>query len=169
MKRIALFLFVACWGWLLVSPDTVEFAAGTARIRGVVTNSATGEPVANAIVRVQADLSQEAVTGSDRTFTLKTQRSEGEAVIVTAGAADATGAHAAFYNAGVAAVVGSSDVHLVLTPILAGDSIEYAFVTPDACTVCHEAYVAAYSTSAHAAAARNSWVKDMYDGSGTPQ
>jgi hypothetical protein len=168
MKRFTLAAFLFVWGGVLVFPSATEWAAGRERITGRVLDAASGQPVAAALVRIQADASEPARTREDGTFTLRTMRPAGESVVVTAGALDATGKHPAYYNAGSPALVGDAGVELRLVAILSGDDPDYTFVTPNDCTLCHTAYVGAFSLSAHAGAARNAWVKDLYDGTGTP-
>jgi hypothetical protein len=168
MKRGVFSAFVLVWLGLLVFPAVTEWAAGKETISGTVLDAASGLPVAGALVRIQADLEEPAVTKADGTFSIKTVRAKGSSVVVTAGALDAAGTHPAYYNAGRSALVGAADVELRIAPILAGDDRDYTFVTPNDCTLCHTAYVSDFMQSAHAGAARNTWVKDVYDGSGTP-
>jgi hypothetical protein len=168
MKRGTFAVFVLFWIGILAYPAVTEWAAGKETIAGRVLDATSGEPIAGARVRIQADLAEPFTSRADGSFTIRTTRTAGESVIVTAGALDSSGTHPAYYNAGRSALVGDTAVELRLTPILAGDDRDYTFVTPNDCTLCHTAYVNAFSLSAHAGAARNSWVRDVYDGTGTP-
>jgi hypothetical protein len=168
-KRAAFFAFAAVWAAIACYPPVAQWAAGGGSIVGRVLEAGTGAPVGGAIVRLQASLTDEATTRKDGTFTLRTTRPAGEPAIVTAAALDPSGAHPAYYT-GVSPPVsiGDEGIEIVLTPILAGDDRDYDFVSPNDCTLCHEPYVEAFAASAHRDAARNVWVRDMYDGSGTP-
>jgi hypothetical protein len=167
MKRGTFAIFLLVWLGVLVHPVVTEWAAGRETITGRVVDATSGDPIAGARIRIQADLAEPVVSRADGSFTIRTTRTSGESVIVTAGALDSSGTHPAFYNAGRAALVGDSLIELRLTPILSGDDRDYTFVTPNDCTLCHTAYVNAFALSAHAGAARNTWVRDVYDGTGT--
>lgn len=166
MKRIAFALFAAAWAAFCLFPLVTEWAATASTLEGHVTTT-SGDPIAGAEVRIQATLGEPAVTRADGSFTLKTAVPAGTVVTVTAAAVDPETKHPAYYNAGTQASVGDAGVSIALAPILAGDAADYSFGNPNECMVCHQAYVPDFLASPHAAAARNAWVRDVYDGSGT--
>lgn len=161
-------MFLACWLGLVGRPVFGEFLAAKATIEGRVVEASTGTPVANAEVRIQTSLDEVARTDARGRFSLTTSRPAGESVVVTAGAADPSGRHPAYFNEGTPAVVGDGGIELRLTRIPAGDDPDYEFANPDGCTVCHLDFVNEFASSPHRGAATNLWVRDMFDGSGTP-
>ncbi len=168
MKRASFIAFVVFWFGLMFGPWTVEFAAPQQTITGRVVDTVTGAPIANADVRIQASLTEQATTAADGTFTLRTSRANGEPVTIAAGSLDPESAHAAFYNSKVSVLVGDSGIELTLTAAALSDDTSYEFTSPLDCRLCHGTLFDYWQDSAHRNAARNTWVRDMYDGQGTP-
>jgi hypothetical protein len=166
LKRATFLAFAAVWAVLLIYPAT-EWAAPERSITGRVVD-ASGAPIAGAEVRIQASLTDWARTGADGRFELRTTRAAGESVYVAAGALDESGEHPAFYNARVAVLVGDRDVELRLDRAAMGDDPAYEFTNPQDCRLCHGAIYDYWQDSPHRDAAKNTWVRDMYDGQGTP-
>ncbi|MGB5037919.1 MAG: multiheme c-type cytochrome [Blastocatellia bacterium] len=168
MKRISLASFAIFWLGLMFGPWAVEFAAPQQTITGRVIDSVTRAPIPNADVRIQASLTEQATTGTDGAFTLRTTRAAGEVVTIGAGALDAEGTRANFYNSKLSVLVGDSGIEIQLVPAAMGDDQAYEFANPQDCRLCHGTLYDYWQDSAHRNAAKNTWVRDMYDGQGTP-
>lgn len=138
-------------------------------ISGRVVVAGTNTPVAGARVHLQAQIDPVAVTDSDGRFTLAVDFN-GSAV-VTAGVAYDRRAVANYTTNGAFARNGSSSVDIELEPLPAEDNTAYDPIRaepPNACGDCHTEQLAAWRTSAHARAATNPWVLDVFSGTGTP-
>lgn len=147
------------WGVLFELPPA-QRAAG-APIRGYVVDAGTGVPIAGADVRVQASLTEKTTTASDGTFMLVTSREPGEVVVV---AATKPGA----FSGRLSVLAGDSGIAFRLDAVPQGDDPQYAFRSPEDCRLCHQRYYDEWQDAGHRNAAKNTWVKDLYDGSGTP-
>jgi hypothetical protein len=150
----------------MLYPAVTEWAAPTATIAGRVVDDRTGEGIADAEVRVQASLTDATTTAADGSFTLRTSLLEGEAVFVAAGALGPDG-RPAYINERLSVLVGDAGVSLRLRPAAMGDDASYEFTSPEECRVCHPAIYDYWADSPHRNAAKNTWLRDMYDGSGT--
>lgn len=168
MKRTTLLLFAAVWAALLLSPTVSEWAAPQTTITGRVVDASTSAPIASAEVRIQASLTEWATTDADGRFTIRTSRDPGESVYVAVGALDPSGRHAAYVNLRLAVLVGDQNLELRLDPVPAGDLASYEFANPEDCRLCHGALYDYWQDSPHRNAAKNTWVRDVYDGQGTP-
>ena len=127
-----------------------------ADVTGVVRDE-TGQPVAGA--RVSREASGAAVVADgDGAFALPA--SDGVVTIVAA----ARG----YFHASARVASPSSGVTLTLAPVPLDDDASYRFQTPTACEACHPEQVAAWEGSPMARAGVNTWVYDLYDGTGTP-
>ncbi len=166
-KRLTLMIFAAAWGALLVFPAITEWAAPPTAITGRVVDE-SGAPVPGADVRIQASLTEQTSSGSDGSFEIRTGREAGEAVTIAAGRLDASGERAAYYNARLSVLVGDRDVTLMLVPANLADDHSYDFTNPQDCRLCHGTLYDYWQDSPHRNAAKNTWVRDMYDGMGTP-
>lgn len=166
LKRATFFVFAAVWAAILLFPST-EWAAPQNTLTGRVLD-ASGAPIANAEVRIQASLTEWTTTGSDGRFELRTPRPVGESVYVAAGSLDAAGEHPAYFNSRLAVLVGDSNLELRLDATDMGDNLAYEFTNPQDCRLCHGAIYDYWQDSPHRNAAKNTWVRDIYDGQGTP-
>lgn len=166
LKRATLIAFAVVWAALMAYP-AIERAAATETITGRVVDDRTGEGIANAEVRVQASLTESATTKGDGSFSIATSRSAGEAVYVAAGALGTDG-RPAYINERISVLVGDAGVELRLRPVDMSDNPAYEFTSPQDCRLCHTAIYDYWQDSPHRNAAKNTWVLDMYDGSGTP-
>jgi hypothetical protein len=167
VKRATLLAFAVVWAALMGWPTVTEWAAATERISGRVVDDRTGEGIAGAEVRIQASLTETARTGADGSFTIRTSRAAGETVYVAAGATEA-GVAPSHINERVLATVGAAGVEIRLAPADMSDDPAYEFTSPQDCRLCHGAIYDYWQDSPHRNAAKNAWVLDMYDGSGTP-
>jgi hypothetical protein len=168
VRRYTFFGFLLLWAVAVARPTFGDLLAAKATLEGRVVDATTSEPVANAEVRIQTSLDEATTTDAAGRFVLTTSRPAGEPVVVTAGAADPSGKHPAYFNEGIQVLVGDGGLELRLTPVSPGDDPNYDFTNPNNCAFCHLEYVTAFAGSPHRNAANNLWVRDMFDGSGTP-
>jgi MYXO-CTERM domain-containing protein len=128
--------------------------AAAAQVSGTVVDEAM-QPVVGARVSVQAsDL--EALTDAGGNFDIA--MASGDVVVVAA----AKG----FFNE-AAPVTAPSSVALQLEAVPQQDDASYVFSDPIACANCHPQQVSEWNGSPMADAGVNSWVYDIYDGTGT--
>lgn len=142
-------------GLILLAAFAVSTPA-SAQISGTVTEAGSGVPVAGARVSLQATVEQD-TTASDGTFDLP-------------GATGATlrivAAKKGYYN-GSTVVSSPANVAISLTPVPADDDPSYTFIAPTSCAACHPDQHAQWNESPMQRAGQNTWVYDIYDGSGT--
>lgn len=144
------------WAPLGVILLTAPLGAAWAQVSGTVRDGATGQPIAEALVQVQA--------GGERTHTDASGRYRLESP--TPGTR-ITAAAVGYFNAGQdAPASGSADFALEVVPLDETSQLELA--SPTACLSCHEDQVREWRDSAMAHAGTNTWVHDMYAGNGTP-
>jgi len=144
-------------------------APAGAAISGRVIVARSDIPIAGARVHLQADVAPVAITGADGTFTLAVEPSG--TVIVTAGVPYASERAENFATNGALARNGATAVTIELEPIPEEDNQDYEPIRaepPNACGDCHELQLEQWRGSAHARAATNAWVRDLYSGDGTP-
>lgn len=150
----------AVWLALFVLPSS-DRAAGAA-IRGEVVDARTGQPVAGADVRVQASLTEKATTAEDGSFALTTALEPGAAVVIAA-------SKPGYVSGRLSVLAGDGGLSIELDAVPPGDDPAYAFRSPEDCRLCHQRYYDEWQDAGHRNAAKNAWVKDLYDGSGTPE
>ncbi len=128
-----------------------------AQISGVVENQKTLEPVANALVTLQAT-NIRATTGPDGSFELS--NATGENLVIVA-------AKKGYYNSSL--IINSSDTNAVIMiePVLQDDDSSYVFTEPNSCTLCHPNQYNEWNNSPMSLAGENTWLYDIYNGSGT--
>lgn len=146
MHQVGSFFVFAIW-----LPTT-----GLAQVAGTVVDAATGDPLVEALVRIQAtDL--ETLTDSAGEFEITS--ATGEVIIVA-------GSKGYFYDSSptTAPVTG---VSLELEAVPQEDDASYVFADPSACENCHPTQVAQWTGSPMANAGVNTWVYDIYDGTAT--
>lgn len=168
MKRLTLLSFAILWLGLMAGPWAIEFAAPQQTISGRVVDSVSGAPIPDADVRIQASLTEQTTTATDGTFTLRTSREAGSTVVVAAGALDPSGMRAHNYNTKLSVLVGDANIEIALVPAALADDPSYEFTSPQDCRLCHGTLYDYWQDSNHRNAAKNTWVRDMYDGQGTP-
>lgn len=170
LKRATFALFASFWLGLLVYPAVTELAGQRTSIRGRVVDEA-GAPVAGAEVRVQASLTLDTTTKADGSFDLEvdaTTYPDGTPATIAAAKLDPQN-RAAYYNAKASILVGEpTDLTLTLVPVVLADDHAYDFTNPEDCRLCHGAIYDYWQDSPHRNSAKNTWVRDMYDGQGTP-
>ncbi len=143
---------------LAAATCSIATAAQAAPVAGFVVRQGDLSPVANAKVTLQASLSW-TFTAADGSFVLDVPAGPGRVVV---------GAAKGFYNAGVTVTAPAAAVQIVLAPVPQGDNPDYMLVPPDTCGVCHPDQYSQWMGSPMAQAGMNTWVHDIYDGSGTP-
>ena len=137
-----------------------------ADITGTVVDDDTGDPIADARVRVRTDIGPPAVTDAGGAFTL-TGVPAGT-LTVTASLPYESTRPVNYVNNGVSASDGD-DVEIRLTPLPTADAVNYDPGSPLAnCGFCHDEQVTQWMDSNHSNAGQNEWVLDLYAGTGTP-
>lgn len=135
-------------------------------VPGVVRVVETGEPVPHAVVRIQTSTDE---VISDATGEFQIELPAGLQKRVTAG-------KFGFYNNGVfyTAAEPPTPITIFLTPIPESPNLENPYNDPStSCNVCHGSYFTEWrgtggvTPSRHATAGSNTWVRDLYDGTGT--
>ncbi len=146
-------LFIAIGMAHAVAVDTLA-----APVSGIVKRQGDLMPVANAKVTFQASLSH-TFTDSNGAFTLDVPAGTGRVIV---------GASKGYFNAGITVASPSAGVQIVLAPVPQDNNPSYQFVSPQTCGVCHPNQLSEWTGSPMARAGLNTWVHDIYDGSGTP-
>lgn len=130
----------------------------SAQVNGTVVDGATGQPIGGAQVRVQAT-NGGVTTSSVGAFALLS--ASGPEVKVAVGAKG--------YFVGSATVTTpAKDIVITLDAVPQDNDPTYAFRAPLDCGRCHFEQFADWTTSPMSKAGLNTWVYDVYDGSGTP-
>ncbi len=137
-------------------------------VAGRVVAAGSRAPIAGARVRLQAQDDPLALSDADGRFTLPVEF--GGTAVITAGVAYDCAAAVNYTTNGVFARNGASDVLIELEPMPEEDNDAYVPIKakpPNACGDCHSEHYLAWRGSAHARAAVNPWVLDVYSGNGT--
>lgn len=136
-----------------------------ANISGLVLDQ-DSNPVAGAVVRLQNDDSSPmVVTGADGAYDLAVNPTT--SVIITATVTYDPESPVNYPIEQIIASNGDTDVFLILTELRA-DNTDYIPPQPEfACEVCHADQVSEWQLSNHAEAATNTWVLDLFSGTGS--
>lgn len=126
-------------------------------VSGFVVQQGTLAPIAGAKVTLQASLTW-TFTLPDGSFTLSVPAGSNRVIV---------GAAKGYFNAGVTVNSPASGVQIVLTPVPQDNNPSYQFVPPSNCGTCHPNQVAQWTDSPMARAGQNTWVHDIYNGTGT--
>jgi hypothetical protein len=127
-----------------------------AQVSGFVLDSATLTPVADALVTLQAS-PHRTTTAADGSFTLPVV---GASITVVA-------AKKGYFNSGVVTTAPASGVQIVMDPVHVGHNLNYQVADPQACAVCHPDQYSQWVGSPMSGAGTNTWIYDIYDGSGS--
>jgi hypothetical protein len=127
-----------------------------AQVTGVVRDADSGEPIAGARVSIQAS-PIEAIADGDGGYQLDAP--PGDHVV----AAAARG----YFTAAAQLTAPAGPVDFALAAVPADDDPGYQLRTPQFCGNCHPQQVDEWTGSPMAQAGGNTWVYDIYDGSGT--
>lgn len=128
-------------------------------ISGNVQDATSGLPIPDALVTLQAS-DRRAHTDAQGNYQLAVP--EGENAVIVA-------AKKGYYNESQMYTAGGSTVIDFAVPLVPhADDPSYALRTPQSCAACHPNQFAQWTGSAMAKAGTNSWVHDLYNGTGTP-
>ncbi len=134
-------------------------AAWAAEISGFVRDQATEAPLSGALVTLQAT-SIRTTTAPDGSFLLAIPDDE-RAVIVAA-------AKGYFNEPVVLDNPSDTRVDFLMEAVPQTNSEDYQFLTPDDCGLCHPDQFDQWQDTPMAEAGSNTWVHDIYSGTGTP-
>lgn len=126
------------------------------QISGTVTDQADN-PVAGASVKVRAT---SIVTQTDALGQFSLPSATGSGLTVVA-------ALKGYFNGGMTVDAPSSIVNIVLELVPQDDDPNYFFMSPFQCAVCHPDQFDQWDTSRMAKTGLNTWVYDLYNGTGT--
>jgi len=132
--------------------------AQAAPISGAVLRSGDLAPIAGAKVTLQASLVH-TFTLPDGSFSIDVPSAPGQIIV---------GGAKGYFNAGVTVASPASDVRIFLTPVPQDDDPTYQFMSPQTCGTCHPNQVNQWTNSPMARAGLNTWVHDIFNGTGTP-
>ena len=132
--------------------------AASAQVSGVVIDSSNGNPIDSAIITLQTT-TQRTESATDGTFTLAGV--SGTSLVIA-------GAKKGYYNGAVTVTTPATSIQIELDPVPVSDDPNYSFVIPDQCSVCHPDQFTQWDSSRMAHTGLNSWVYDLFDGTGTP-
>lgn len=138
---------------------------GLADITGIVVDDDTGDPVADARVRIQTTTGDPFITGADGLFSLPDPDS-GEVTVTAVPAHDS--ARPLNYIIGSATAETGDNLEIRLTRLPTGDQSPYDPGTSIDCATCHFDQFSEWQGSRHAGAGVNPWVLDLFSGDGTP-
>jgi len=128
-----------------------------AQVSGTVRQEGSNTPIAGALVSVQATGTRVA-TAADGTFLIPGVT--GPVVLVAA-------IHGS-YNEALPVTAPATGIDLFLEPVLVEDDASYQWFDPQDCGACHPDQYAQWNGSPMQKGGLNTWVYDIYDGSGTP-
>jgi hypothetical protein len=127
------------------------------QVSGVVLEQGTLTPIADALVTRQATADQ-AVTAVDGSFTLP----------VTGASLVIVGAKKGYFYASVVVDSPASGVQILLEPVPQDDDPSYHLKDPGDCSLCHGDIYNQWLDTPMANAGLNTWVHDIFSGTGTP-
>ncbi|MEE9391034.1 MAG: hypothetical protein V3W41_00845 [Planctomycetota bacterium] len=128
------------------------------QISGIVLDSVNLLPVADAIVTLQATTTQ-TTTAADGSYTTYIDPAANEVLVA---------AKRGFYNEPIDTQTGGTAFLIQLRPVHVGNNVNYQFLDPLLCAVCHPNQVSEWQNSIMAKAGQNMWMHDVYAGNGTP-
>ncbi|MFN8547718.1 MAG: T9SS type A sorting domain-containing protein [Candidatus Eisenbacteria bacterium] len=133
-------------------------SSASAQISGVVRDAVTLAPLPNAQVAVQAT-SIKTLTAADGTFSLPA--ASGTDLWVVA-------APVYYYEKPLRVTTPATGVEFLVDAVPPGNNLNYSFITPSACGICHPDQFEQWTGSPMSLAGKNTWVYDLYNGTGTP-
>lgn len=129
-----------------------------AQIAGVVVDANSSSPIEGALVSVQAT-TQRVSTAADGSFSLPGATGTGLVIVA---------AREGYYNASAVVDGGTSGVSLPLESVPMSNDSSYVFADAATCGSCHPDQEQQWRGSPMAQGGTNSWLYDIYDGTGTP-
>jgi len=146
----------------LIVPTLCLFAnvaMGDITLTGVIRDGSTNQPIGDAMITLQATTIR-AISAADGSYSL-TIPDTNSAVIVAA--------YQGYYNQSASYNTGDSTVIDIDVPMVPhGDDPTYQFKSPESCSVCHPKQYNQWIDTPMAKAGLNTWVHDIYNGTGTP-
>jgi len=128
-------------------------------LTGVIRDESTNQPIADAIVTLQATTTR-TTTQADGSYSLTIPDTD-SAVIVAA--------HKGYFNQSASYNTGDSTVINIDIPVVPhANDPSYQFMTPASCGVCHPKQLEQWTDTPMAKAGLNTWVHDIFNGTGTP-
>ncbi|MGE3163914.1 MAG: hypothetical protein AB7O52_03345 [Planctomycetota bacterium] len=140
---------------LLFWATCLSFANG--QVTGVVRDAGTMQPLPGALVTIQATTVR-TMAAADGSYSLPA--SSGSSLVVA-------GAHKGYYNGGVMVTAPAAAVDVLLDPVPTASNPAYALAAPSACGLCHPDQYDEWLGSPMSLGGLNTWVYDIFDGSGT--
>ena len=147
---------------LLVLTST---GAAYAQISGTVVDSSSGDPIADARVRVQTTITEPAISDAGGMFSLAAPGAV-DAVVTAVLPYDPN--RSANYITGSVRASDGDSVTIELTRLPSNDAMPYQPSTSAECATCHFDQFQQWNESRHAGAGVNPWVLDLFSGDGTP-
>ena len=143
-------------------------ASALAQVGGTVRTAGSGDPIAGAKVRVQADPnSQEVTTNAMGQFSLSVTPTTQIGIAAFKPYDHAPGA--VNYASNVEDVVTTTNNLDIFLDVIPPHQLSgYTPPTANSCGGCHSSQRQQWATSRHAGAAINTWVLDLFSGTGTP-
>ncbi len=138
---------------LVCGPASVVDAQVSGVVRGLDL-----VPIPDALVTIQATDSR-TVSAADGSFSF--DEAVGSNLVIVA-------ARKGYFNGSVTAGAPSSNLMVILAPVPQDDDPTYTLADPQDCAVCHPDQYAQWNGSPMSKGGTNTWVHDIYDGSGTP-
>lgn len=132
--------------------------ASAQQVSGTVRASASGDPIVGALVSLQA-AGLRTTTGVDGTYAFDLPN--GTDLVVVAAAKG-------YFNTGTSVTPPATGVDFSLDTVPQDDDPNYQFIHPTSCGGCHPDQYEEWVNSPMAHAGHNTWVADIYNGSGTP-
>ncbi|MEC9475912.1 MAG: hypothetical protein VX764_02610 [Planctomycetota bacterium] len=126
------------------------------QVSGTVFDNSTGQPIGGARVTLQAT-TEHTTAAPDGSFTLDVN---GIGLVIA-------GASKGYYNGSINATTPASGVAILLDPVPPSNDPAYDFMVPFQCAVCHDSQMQQWQNSRMALTGLNTWVYDLFDGTGT--
>jgi hypothetical protein len=147
MRRTICLVFLTC---------TLS-ASATAQVSGTVVDDEMGQPISGAVVSVQAS---DIETATDENGAFVLTEASGSGLVVVAGAKG-------YFYARSTERAPASGIELRLELVPQDDDPYYTFTSPERCGGCHPDQYEQWVGSPMQKGGMNTWVYDIYDGSGT--
>ena len=141
---------------LLLLGSILTTTSALGQVSGTVRDGTTLLPIEGASVRLQATETR-TTAGADGTFQLPASGSD----VVVVGAAKG------YFNRSVTVTTPADGVLFELAAVPPQDDPDYQPVAPKTCAACHYEIYRQWTDSAMAHAGTNTWVHDIYSGTGT--
>ena len=149
---------------LLVLSAALLAGAAQAQINGTVVDSVSGNPIADARVRIQTTTTAPAISDAAGGFSLA---APGAVDAVVTAVLPYDPARPVNYVTGSTQASDGDNVTIQLDPLPANDIMPYEPSTSAECATCHFDQFQQWNGSRHAGAGVNPWVLDLFSGDGT--